>query len=271
MNSKVSYSRWSEAHKSFLKSLSDKNIVMLFSGGKDSSLAMDLISRAGKEFGFDFEAHAGAFPVHRYTEPEKKRIESYWGKRDIKIFWHKLAETDDQLGNAENPCLPCQKLRKKMLSTLLSEMVDDWKSLVLIVSYSLWDIVSYSIENVLTDVFVDFKNEKRAEKNRRFLETGQRFYPILRMKGGYTIFRPLIACNGHDILEMLGKSGIPSLSIPCKFSEFRPKRILEKYYEKMGMSFDYSRVFDFAKESLNLPDLSSYTSMEKEEYLLHLF
>ena len=46
---------------------------------------------------------------------------------------------------------------------------------------------------------------------------------------------------------------------------------LESYYEKMGLRFDYSRVIDFARRSLGLPDISAYTDLEKEEYLLRVF
>ena len=110
-----------------------------------------------------------------------------------------------------------------------------------------------------------------TEKSKRFMETAQRFYPIIKMKEGYTVFRPLIKFNGSDIQKALEKEKIPVLSIPCEFRDFRPKRIFENYYKKMGLRFDYDRVFHFAKQSLNLPDLSSYTSMAKEEYISNVF
>jgi len=49
------------------------------------------------------------------------------------------------------------------------------------------------------------------------------------------------------------------------------QRILQSYYEKMGLRFDYQRVLNFAAASLDLPDLSAYTGMEKEEYLQKFF
>ena len=268
MNSAIDYHQWKEEHKTILDTFSDKNVMMLFSGGKDSSLALDLILRAKKEFGFDFSAHAGAYPVHRYPSKEKKMIQSYWNKRGIDIHWHDLGETDDYIKKEANPCLGCQKLRKQMLKTTLGTMVNDWKSLVLVTSYSLSDIVSYSIEHILNDFF---SNSIDPGDNKRFMETAQRFYPLLRMKEGYTVFRPLIKYNSDDIQEMIKQAGIPTLSIPCKFKEFRPKRILERYYQKMGIYFDYDKVFDFARESLGLPDINTYTSIDRDEYLLNIF
>jgi tRNA(Ile)-lysidine synthase TilS/MesJ len=271
MNSDIGYSRWRDENRSALESLSDKKVFLMFSGGKDSSLTMDFISKAGKEFGFGFEAHAGAYPVHRYPDNEKKRIGSYWRKRDVEVIWHDMGETDDYIKHTPNPCLPCQKLRKKMLNSVLASSTQDWERLVLIICFSLWDIVSYSIEHILSDIFSDFDPGVGVEKNRRFAETAQRFYPLLKMKEGYTVFRPLIKYNNNDILKLIAQEGIPTLSIPCAFRGFRPKRILEGYYEKMGLCFKYNQVFDFARRSLNLPDASLYTSIDKDEYLLHLF
>ncbi|HUU41460.1 MAG TPA: hypothetical protein VMW42_11015 [Desulfatiglandales bacterium] len=268
MNSAIDYHQWKEEHKTILDTFSDKNVLMLLSGGKDSSLAMDFILRAKKEFGFDFSSHAGAYPVHRYPSKEKKMIESYWNKRGIDIQWHDLGETDDYIKNEINPCLGCQKLRKKMLKTTLGNMVNDWESLVLVTSYSLSDIVSYSIEHILNDFF---SNSIDPGDNKRFMETAQRFYPLLRMKEGYTVFRPLIKYNSDDIQEVIKEASISTLSIPCKFREFRPKRILEMYYQKMGIHFDYDKVFDFARRSLGLPDITTYTSIDRDEYLLNIF
>ena len=268
MESGINYPRWEEEHKSILETFCDKNVLVLFSGGKDSSGAMDLIFRAGKRFGFDFKAHAGVYPVHRYPDEEKKRIESYWNQKGVEIQWHDLGETDEYIKNEVNPCLPCQKLRKRMLKTILTDLIDDWESLVLVTSYSLWDIASYSLEHIVNDFF---SNSVSSENNKRFMETAQRFYPMLKMKEGYTIFRPLIKYNSDDILRVIKEAGIPTLSAPCKFKEFRPKRILERYYQKTGIHFDYDMVFDFAKRSLNLPDISTYTSIDRDEYLSNLF
>jgi tRNA(Ile)-lysidine synthase TilS/MesJ len=91
------------------------------------------------------------------------------------------------------------------------------------------------------------------------------------MKEGYSIFRPLLKCNADEIVETVAQENLPTLSIPCRYREFRPKRILESYYEKMGLRFDYSQVVAFARRSLDLPDISTYTELEKEEYLLRVF
>ena len=265
------YIQWKEEYRHVLESLPGKQIYMLFSGGKDSSMSMDFFLRAAKDFGFDFEAHAATFPVHRYSDEEKKRIGSYWSKQGVNIIWHDPDVTDDYINNSTSPCLACQELRKKILKKILTDLITDWNKLVLVVSYSLWDIVSYCLEHLLSEIFSDSDNKTDVERNYRFKETAQRFYPLLKMKEGYTIFRPLIKSNNDDILKIISQKEIPTLSIPCKFKDLRPKNILENYYKRMGLRFDYNQVFDFAKKSLNLPDMSSYTSIEKEEYLRRIF
>jgi len=271
MYSDLNYTQWRAEHKRILESFYNKNIILLFSAGKDSSVVMDFIIRAREEFGFDFTAHTGVFPVHRYTREEIKRIYSYWIKRGAPIVWHDMSKTDDDLKNSKNPCLLCQERRRKLLKSILTRSIEDWSSLVLIVSYSLWDIVSYSLENLLNNISSNYDQGTGIEKNKRFKETAQRFYPLLTMKEGYQVFRPLIKYNNDDILKVISQENLPTLSIPCKFKEFRPKRILEKYYEKMGLHFSYNQLIDFAINSLGLPSISSYTSMEKEDYLGNVF
>jgi hypothetical protein len=70
---------------------------------------------------------------------------------------------------------------------------------------------------------------------------------------------------------VITRKNLPTLSIPCNFKDFRPKRILEKYFEKMGLRFDYNQLMRFAEKSLNLPDMSSFTAIGKEDYLTNIF
>ncbi|MEW6673189.1 MAG: hypothetical protein AB1427_15925 [Thermodesulfobacteriota bacterium] len=271
MNTGLTYSAWKKDYAPILSQFKGKKLFVLFSAGKDSSAALSLILEAAPEFGFEVEAHAGAFPVHRYTAAEKERIGAFWQERGAAVAWYDMDITDAEIRATPNPCLPCQDVRRKLLNKILTASVKEWQRLVLVVSFSLWDIVSYSIEHLLTDIYAPAGPEIDPPPSKRFIETAQRFYPLVKMEEGYSIFRPLVRYNNADILGLIAREAIPILSIPCEFKDYRPKRILQRYYEKMEMRFDYRRVLDFAEASLGLPDLSAYTGMEKEEYLRKFF
>jgi tRNA(Ile)-lysidine synthase TilS/MesJ len=269
MDKRINYLEWKEDYQDILRRFPGKKLFLMYSGGKDSSLSMDFMLRAGNEFGFSIEAHGGALPIHRYSEEEKKRLGDYWEKRGIRVVWHNIGMTDETLAASQNPCVPCQKARKTVLNEVLASSVKDWTNLVLIVSFSLWDIVGYSIEHVLGNLYAH--EDGTGEGRERFVETAQRFYPLLKLKEGYMVFRPLIKFNGPDIVEFVKREAIPILSIPCRFRGYRPKRMLEHYYEKQGLRFDYDRVLQFASKSLNLPGISTYASLDKEEYIKKIF
>lgn len=266
MAGSIIYKVWREQHRSLLETLSERETLMLFSGGKDSSAALDLLAEAGTEFGFIPTVRSGAYPVHRYPAADRERISEYWRGRGIEIHWHDLAADDSDLENAQDPCKICQVLRKKMLARFLEETQLSWEKLVMVTSYNLWDLVSYSVEHILGDIF-----GKGEGDGIRFMETAQRFHPALHMKEGYTVFRPLITFNEGEVKDLIKRKAIPTLTAPCKFGSLRPKRILGDYYRALALEFDYRKVLDFAVTSLELPPASSYECIGREKFIGTLF
>jgi len=274
MDQELNYSNWKKDHKSILESLPGKKIVMSYSGGKDSSIILDFILMAGKEFGFNFQTYAVLFPHHVFTDIDKNRLDSYWGERGVSIVWHEISETDQYLDDALkrelNPCSTCGQIKRNFFINYLKNSVTDWKPDVIIMSYSLWDIVSATIEHTLGTIYSipGHSNLLRGKKpEERFIETSQRFYPLLKLQNGLTIFKPLIKYNDQDILNAVSKVQIPLVLTPCRYREFRPKRLFATYYEKLGLKFEYDKVFEFAKKALNLPDISYYEEIGIKEYL----
>ena len=266
MNKIRLYKNWKRLHEPFLESLSGCEILMLFSGGKDSSAALDLLIEAAVEFDFEPAVHAGAYPVHRYPFEERKRISDYWSERGIEIQWHEPAPDDSAIENTQDPCGACQGIRKRMLASFLEKRDSQWDKLVIVTSYSLWDLVSYSMEQILGGLLAPGENT-----GERFRETAQRFFPVLHMKEGYKVFKPLVTINATEIQEHLENQGIPTLDKECRFNSLRPKRILENYYKTSGLTFDYRKLLDFAQKSLSLPSPSSYEFIDRDEYLGRLF
>jgi tRNA(Ile)-lysidine synthase TilS/MesJ len=248
--------------------------MMFFSGGKDSSVALHFLQHAGTEYGFTFDTHAGVFPHHVYPSSERDKLDQYWKNRGIPINWHDVRESDDRLASAleegMSPCLICNTAKKRDLMEYIKTQGIDMNSLVIVMSYSLWDIVSASIEHILGAVFnakeaAPAFRHKSAEE--RYLETFQRFYPMLRMPAGFSIFKPLIYYNDQDIRSVLKSERIPVLSTTCDYRQYRPKRLFAQYYEHMNLQFDFTEVFNFAQKALNLPAESHFTQMGGEHYL----
>ena len=55
MKSRLNYSAWKTNNQAILEDLSDKKVMISYSGGKDSSVVLYLIRKAAKEFGFSYE------------------------------------------------------------------------------------------------------------------------------------------------------------------------------------------------------------------------
>ena len=97
--------------------------------------------------------------------------------------------------------------------------------------------------------------------------TSQRFYPILRMKEGYTLYKPLLRYNDQDIRGAIAAHEIPILTTDCRYKEFRPKRYFADWYMKLDMYFDYDKVMKFAQESLHLEKQTSYEAIDKRDFI----
>jgi tRNA(Ile)-lysidine synthase TilS/MesJ len=274
MNNGLNYQQWKTQHGQFLETFSQKKVMMFFSGGKDSSVVLHFIEQASREYGFSFETHAGIYPHHVFASADHKRINDYWNDRGVVINWHAVPESDDQLAAAlaegVSPCLICNTVKKKKLMEHFKGLAIDMNSLVIIMSYSLWDLVSATLEHILgacysvADVSPAIRSKSIEE---RFLETSQRFYPMLKLSNGFSVFKPLIHFNDQDILRTISQEKIPLFSTDCLYQEYRPKRLFAQHYTRMNLNFDFDRVLDFATRSLQLPVKNFFTQMENDHYL----
>jgi tRNA(Ile)-lysidine synthase TilS/MesJ len=276
MKSNLNYATWINDNKEYLKTFYDKRVLVAYAGGKDASVILHFLIRAKEEFGFEFETHAAMFPTHVYTKDEVNKLDSYWKAQGIPINWHPIHENESAFEIARqrgtNPCEVCHSTKRKYFLEYLDRTVTDWNSLVIIAGWSLWDIVGYSLEYLLGSVYS--KNNALFQGKAiddRFFQTSQRFYPMLKMKEGYYLFKPLLRYNDQDIIKVIHENQIPILTTDCKYKDFRPKRLFADCYITMDLYFDYDKVMKFAQEALNLQKPSSYTDLHKEEFITSVF
>jgi len=272
----LNYDTWKNDNRSILETLPQKDIIMSFTGGKDCSIILEFLLQASNEFSFNFQTHAFLFPVHVFTTEEISKLDKYWNTKGVKINWHKLEHTDDEFelakNNGLNPCIVCHQRKREYFLEFLNRNFKKLDSIVIIVSFTLWDLVSYSLEQLLffnlsfntidTSPTLDGKIIKD-----RFVQTSQRFYPFLIMKEGYSIYKPLLKYNDPEITSIVQEKKIPLSSVECKYKSYRPKRLFSDCYKQMNLLFDYDKVLSFAKESLHLHDIAYYNNFTKDEFI----
>ena len=86
----IEYEQWLNDNKSSLEKLRNKELILAYSGGKDSSVVLHFLEKAARTFDFKLEAKGIIIPEHVLTEIERKKLDTYWQKRGINIFWQKV-------------------------------------------------------------------------------------------------------------------------------------------------------------------------------------
>ena len=276
MRSVLDYVTWVNDNREHLKTFSDKRVFVTYAGGKDASAILHFLIQARKDFSFEFETHAAMFPTHVYTNDEVRKLDSYWKARDVHITWHPIPANESAFEIAKqkgtNPCEVCHAAKRKSFLEYLNQTTTDWASLVIVYGVTLWDLVSYSLEYLLGGVYANGDNMFQGKNiDDRYFSTGQRFYPMLKMKEGYSLFKPLLRYNDQDIKKVIHDNQIPISTIDCKYKGYRPKRLFADCYIQMDLYFDYDKVLKFARESLNLQEPTAYTNISRENFITSIF
>ena len=273
MSYKISgeYTSWKEAQADILTSLRDRDVAVLFSGGKDSSVLLHFLLAASEDFGFDFEVYTACFPKHRYATAEFDKLDAFWKEQGQTIRRYDAGISDDSLKTGDDPCIVCTQTRKRMLYETMNSQYTDLNNLVIVTGYTLWDLTSYSLEYLMGAVYTHPNTEEAQRSQARFMETGQRFYPLLKMPKGFCTYRPLLRYNTQDVLRIIQEASMPVLSEPCRYARYRPKRTFESYFSSRDLHFDYNRLFDFARKCLGLPSMGDYQSRGQQYFTKRKF
>jgi len=264
----LDYEQWKQEHAMLLATFPQKTVFMLFTGGKDSSVILWLLLKASREFGFSFETSTGRYPLHVFPDAEVEKLDTYWRRHGVKITWHEVDASDNLLSEAhlrgENPCRLCQSAKRARLFSHLTALDDKLKDIVLILSFSLWDLVSYSIEYLVEGIY---SSRSAAGHGDRILRTSQRFYTVIQLSDGLTVFKPLLKYNNQEILQVVKEQGIPLSQVECSYKRYTPKRILFDYYQQANAFFDYDQVFSYVKSSFQIQEQVASPGMSTLEFM----
>ena len=271
MNTAHVFEKWKIYNREYLERCRGKYVAVTFSAGKDSSVCLFFLNKAKEEFGYDLGAFVYAFPKHRYTEGYGDLLVPFWKELGIDIEFRETEVTDEILEQGGNPCRPCQDLRKQGLPELLAHLKRSPDDIVIVSGHSLWDLAGYALDRFVARKLAASTDYAESFSHDRFLEISQRFYPFLSMKGGYSVYRPMLFLNVDEITLVCGENSLPLLETPCRYSMQRPKKALGGYFKRFGYQFEYSQVVAFAKEYLKIAELEEIQKISQEEYLTRRF
>lgn len=265
------FQKWGTHNRDYLNACQKKRLIVTFSGGKDSSACLFLLNKAKDRYKYDLEAHLYAYPTHIYGEGSKEDLLSFWGKQGVKLLFHPSEEDDSFLEHQENPCITCQDIRKKALFRLLPFTEKSISNLVIVSGHSLWDLVSYVLEIFITRELADYSHHENPDSAERFIEISQRFYPFISMREGYAVFRPMLCLNQKEIEHILEAEALLTLNTSCQYSQFRPKKVLENYFQMFDYQFSYKKIIEFAQKKIGISDTSKIKYLSQKEYLSRRF
>jgi tRNA(Ile)-lysidine synthase TilS/MesJ len=258
---------WKEKNEEWLEKCSGKTLAVTFSAGKDSSVSQYFLNEVKEEYNFSIRAFMCAYPHHRYTPEETIRLTGYWKSKGIELTAQSPDESDMIMEEQQNPCRPCQTVRKRALPEIFSYINRPVSDIVIVSGHSLWDIAAYALNRLLAEKLSSDNQDSETMSEKRLLEVSQRFYPFFTMPEGYSVFRPLLHINQPDIHKFCSEKSIPVITESCRYSIWRPKNNLSEFFERFGYKFNYETVFNFAREQLNIINLDEITSIRSEEFL----
>ena len=265
------FQKWETHNRDYLNACQKKRLIVIFSGGKDSSACLFLLHKAKDQYNYDLEAHLYAYPRHIYKEGFKEELLSFWGKQGVKLFFHPSEEDDSLLEHQENPCITCQAIRKKALFRLLPFTEKSISNLVIVSGHSLWDLAGYVLEIFIAKELADYSLRENSVSAERFIEISQRFYPFISMREGYAVFRPMLCLNQKEIEHILEAEALLALDTSCRYSQFRPKKVLGNYFQMFDYQFSYKKIIEFAQKKIGISDISKIKHLSQKEYLSRHF
>lgn len=272
------------------------NVLMWYSGGKDSNVLLDLLVKYKQRHDFKLSVYLVTVPFMVYRSGDEKQKDAM--KNNLDFWRHKgifinliiprlpngdLYTDDSNLDLWDTKCYSCEKIKTASLSRIVKEQKKDF---IIATPHSVYDILGYVMELVhlsggLPHGWEDI--DKHSEEYERLMILARRCYPKVSIKGNPKIsyIRPLIDAPSKLFIEYNNKEGIPIIPENCKNiggGDFVPfKRIPMMGADLLarlspgansGKRFaeNYRRIMDFARTGKILPPLKVIPSSLDGKY-----
>jgi hypothetical protein len=91
------------------------------------------------------------------------------------------------------------------------------------------------------------------------------------MREEYAVFRPMLCLNQKEIEYILEAEALLVLETSCRYSQFRPKKVLGNYFQTFDCQFSYKKIIEFAQKEIGFSDTSKIKYFSQKEYLSRYF
>lgn len=264
----------------------NSRVLMWYSGGKDSSVLLDLLTKLKEKRNLSLDAYLVAIPhmIYKSDNPVQQKAVadnfSYWKRRGIEIQVlgpqfpdGRAYDGDHELRKGPTPCYICGQIKSEhTLNRIITQESDDF---TIATPHSTYDIWGYILE--LVHLSGGFKNGwKDVPKNSKEFGTimtlASRCYPstVRGSQPTRTTARPLIDVPSTYFKPYVDELEIPLIPECCSevggegFVLF--KRTAMKGADIFAMNrqlpdnqtqfaLNYDRIIKFAKDAKVLPPL----------------
>lgn len=253
-----------ELKKSLVNNLADKNVILFWSGGFESTFLLEFVIKNKIYEICQMTVLCVAFPQEIYVDSRIEALREYSKKINIKIVVLKPQEVISHDYPYAKACGKCKEIRREIILQYLNEAVFNQNAeTVFMTGHNLDDLASYTLELIAK------RFNKAPEDNRhRLVECTNKFFETFRYSDEIVFYRPLFDKSVKELA--LIKEDNEALKITNKKCYWinQRKRILQEYIGKSEIDLSYENVKAVFLQYFDMPNDEEFRSISFDTYLM---